>query len=45
MKKVLKTPVVVPSLMDPNFIYVPARLTDIRKTFARFGFVAKNEKA
>ena len=31
------------SLLDPSFQYVPANKTDVRATWARFGFKPKGE--
>ena len=49
---ILRTPVDVPpyqvktrpaSLLDQTFVYVPANRTDVRATWARFGFKPKGE--
>ena len=31
------------SLLDPSFVYVPSNKTDVRATWARFGFKPKGE--
>ena len=31
------------SLLDKEFVYIKSSETDIRKTFARFGFVPKTQ--
>jgi len=33
-----------PSLSDPNFVYIPANITNVQNTWKRFGWTPPSEK-